>query len=66
MTTTDDREAEMRELAARLYFEVGKTDAGFSLYRESGVDHPVRHDGLSIDEAEDLLNKWKLRGLHGG
>jgi hypothetical protein len=26
----------------------------------------VRHDGLSLDEVEDILNTWKLRGPHGG
>jgi hypothetical protein len=23
-------------------------------------------DGLSLDEVEDILNIWKLRGPHGG
>jgi len=26
----------------------------------------VRHEGLAIEEAEQLLETWKLRGLGGG
>jgi hypothetical protein len=38
----------------------------FSLYRDVDVPEPIRHDGLRLDEAEDILNTWKLRGPHGG
>jgi len=27
---------------------------------------PVRHEGLTLDEVEEILNTWKLHGLHGG
>ena len=26
----------------------------------------VRHESLTLDEAEEVLNTWKLRGFHGG
>jgi hypothetical protein len=30
------------------------------------VSSPVREDGLTLQQAEELLNEWKLRGFHGG
>jgi AcrR family transcriptional regulator len=66
MDSTHGREEELRELARRLYFRVERTGDRFSICREAGVEQPVRHDGLTLDEAEEVLNKWKLRGFHGG
>jgi hypothetical protein len=66
MDSTHGREEELRELARRLYFRVERTGDRFSICREAGVEQPVRHDGLTLEEAEEVLNKWKLRGFHGG
>jgi hypothetical protein len=67
MHETDiDREARLRELASKLFFTLTKEGSRFSLYREADVSQPVRHDGLSLDEVEETLHTWKLRGFHGG
>lgn len=60
------REAELKDLAGRLYFTVTKEGSTFSLYRDVDVSEPVRHDDLTLDEVEEVLNTWKLRGLQGG
>jgi hypothetical protein len=61
-----DREARLRELASRLLFTLTKEGSRFFLYREADVSRPVRLDGLTLDEVEEALNTWKLRGPHGG
>jgi hypothetical protein len=61
-----DREARLRELASKLFFTLTKEGSRFGLYREADVSQPVRHDGLTLDEVEETLNTWKLRGFHGG
>jgi hypothetical protein len=61
-----DREARLRELAAKLFFNLEKQGLRFALYRDVDVSQPVRRDGLTIDDVEELLNTWKLRGPHGG
>jgi hypothetical protein len=61
-----DREARLRELAARLLFTLENQESRFALYRDVDVPKPVRHDRLTLDEVEDVLNTWKLRGPHGG
>jgi hypothetical protein len=64
--TDADRETRLRELASKLFFTLTKEGSRFSLYREADVSQPVRHDGLTLDEVEETLNTWKLRGFHGG
>ncbi|HEY7764872.1 MAG TPA: hypothetical protein VIB38_07765, partial [Aestuariivirgaceae bacterium] len=61
-----DREARLCELAARLLFTLENQGSRFALYRDVDVPKPVRHDRLTLDEVEDVLNTWKLRGPHGG
>jgi hypothetical protein len=61
-----DREERLRELASKLFFALQKQGSRFALYREVDVPKPVRHDDLTLDEVEDILNTWKLRGPHGG
>jgi hypothetical protein len=61
-----DRERRLRELAAKLLFRFECRGARVSLYRDVDVPKPVRHDDFTLDEVEDLLNTWKLRGPHGG
>ena len=60
------REARLRELASKLFFTLTAESSRFALYRDVDVSKPVRHDGLTLDEAEEILNTWKLRGPHGG
>jgi hypothetical protein len=59
-------DAGLRELASRLFFKLETRGARFALYRDVDVSQPVRHDHLTLDEVEDVLNTWKLRGPHGG
>jgi hypothetical protein len=59
-----DRERAANELAERLFFELEKHGDRFSLHRKIG-DH-ARRDNLSIDEVEQVLERWKLEGPHGG
>jgi hypothetical protein len=61
-----DREARLREVASKLFFTLKNQGSRFSLYRDVDVSEPVRHDGLSLNEVEDILTTWKLRGPHGG
>ena len=60
------REARMRTLAKRLEFRVEENDGRFTLTRTTDVPEAVREEHLTLSEAEDLLQTWKLRGPHGG
>lgn len=42
------------------------TPERFTLSRTADVLRPVRREGLSLGDAEELLTTWKLRGLEGG
>jgi hypothetical protein len=61
-----DREVRLRELASKLFFTLTAEGSRFALYRDVDVSKSVRHDGLTLDAAEEILNTWKLRGPHGG
>lgn len=61
-----DREADLRALADKLLFRLERSGDKFTLTRTADVSKPVRHENLSLDEVEELLNTWKLRGLGGG
>lgn len=61
-----EREAHLRMLADRLLFTVERSGERFTLTRTADVSEPVRHEQLTIDQAEELLGNWKLRGLGGG
>jgi hypothetical protein len=61
-----EREARLQELASRLFFTLDKEGSRFRLYRDADVSQPVRHENLTLDEVEETLNTWKLRGFHGG
>ena len=60
--TSEEREFRMRDLAQRLLFKVEKTDGRFTLIRTSDVSRPVNEKDLTLKEAEELLETWKLRG----
>jgi hypothetical protein len=59
-------EANLRGLARRLQFEVVQHGDRFTLTRTTDVSQPVVEEGLTLSEAEELLERWKLRGLGGG
>jgi hypothetical protein len=61
-----EREAHLRELASKLFFSMEDEGGRFRLYRDADVSRPVRHEGLTLDEVEEILDTWKLRGFHGG
>ena len=60
------REDEMRVLADKLEFKVDKTGSGFTLTRTTDLSRPERAENLTLSQAEELLETWKLRGLGGG
>jgi len=60
----NEREARMRKLAGQLEFTVEKTGDRFTLVRTVDVERPEREEYLTLDQAEELLETWKLRG-HG-
>jgi hypothetical protein len=64
--SADEREAHLFALAERLQFSVEKNGDRFTLERTAGVKRPERESDLTLDEAEELLRRWKLRGLGGG
>ncbi len=65
-SSSDQREQHLRALADKLLFTVEKSGARFTLSRTADVSRPVRREGLSLKQAEELLATWKLRGLGGG
>ena len=44
----------------------GRLLGSFTLTRTIDVSRPAREENLTLDEARDLLETWKLRGLGGG
>jgi hypothetical protein len=62
----ETREADMRVLAEKLLFEVDKSEGGFTLTRTADLSRPERAENLTLPQAEELLETWKLRGLGGG
>lgn len=65
-TASSEREARLRALAKQLEFEVVKNGERYGLTRTRGVSRPVEETDLSLSQAEELLETWKLRGPHGG
>jgi hypothetical protein len=61
-----EREQHLRHLAEQLLFEVEEKGGRYTLTRTADVSKPVRHEGLMLEQAEEVLNTWKLRGDHGG
>ncbi len=59
-------EHDTRELADRLLFRLERQGSGYALTRDIDVAEPVRHENISLAEAKEILNTWKLRGFHGG
>jgi hypothetical protein len=59
-------QAKLRSLAERLQFEVEQRGDRFTLTRTVDVSRPVVEERLTLSQAEELLERWKLRGLGGG
>jgi hypothetical protein len=59
-------EANLRRLADRLQFKVDRHGDRFVLTRTADVSRPVVEEGLTLSQAQELLQRWKLRGLGGG
>ena len=62
----NEREAHLRVLADKLFFTVEKTGERFTLKRTVDVEEAVCESNLTLDQAEEVLQDWKLRGFHGG
>jgi hypothetical protein len=60
--TPEERESRMRDLAQQLLFTVEEADGRFTLIRTADVSRPVTEKDLTLKQAEDLLETWKLRG----
>jgi hypothetical protein len=60
--TPEERESRLRDLAQRLLFKVEKSNGRYTLVRTADVSRPVTEKDLTLKEAEDLLETWKLRG----
>ncbi|BAQ18647.1 hypothetical protein [Methyloceanibacter caenitepidi] len=63
-TFATDRERAANDLAERLFFELEKHGNRFSLHRKIG--DRMRRDNMTLDEVEQVLERWKLEGPHGG
>lgn len=61
-----ERERDLRTLAERLQFAVEKHGDRFTLTRTNDLERPEIEKDLTLQQAEDLLRTWKLRGLGGG
>ena len=63
-TGSADRERAAFDLAGRLFFQLKKDGDRYSICRELGEFVPQKN--LNLDEVEEILERWKLRGPHGG
>lgn len=58
--------AKLADLAERLQFKLEQHGERFTLSRTADVSRPVVEEDLTLSEAHELLERWKLRGLGGG
>ena len=64
MELDSERERAAFDLAERLFFKLEKQGDRYSLRRDVGEFAP--QSNLGLDEVEQLLERWKLQGPHGG
>ena len=64
MTRPADRQRQLQRLAEKLFFELRKEGDRYALSRKLGEFVP--QSDLTLEEAEEILERWKLRGPHGG
>ena len=62
----NENESNLRALAERLQFTVETVGDRFTLTRTADVAQPVCEEGLTLTQAEEFLETWKLRGFRGG
>lgn len=62
----EQREQRLNKLAKMLLFRLHAEGQRYTLTRDVDVSKPVRHENLTLDEVEEILSTWKLRGFHGG
>jgi len=61
-----NRERKVKHLAKQMFFRLTREGDRYSLCRTAGLSGPARRDDLTLDQVEEELEKWKLRGYHGG
>ena len=64
--TDSERETHLRDLAERMQFRMEKSGERFTLTRTADLSRPERETELTLDEVQEMLDTWKLRGLSGG
>ena len=65
MPANNEREVHLRVLADKLLFKVERSGECFTLTRTADVSKPVRHERLTIEQAEELLGARPRRRLSG-
>ena len=66
MAGANEREAHLRALTEQLQFSVETHGDRFTLIGTADVSRPERQSDLTLDQMEDVLCRWRLRGLGGG
>jgi hypothetical protein len=61
-----EREAHLRLLAEQLEFRMEGCGGRYTLTRTTDLPRTEREENLTLDQVQDLLDTWKLRGLGGG
>jgi hypothetical protein len=49
-----------------MQFRMEKFGDRFTLTRTADLSRPEREQDLTLDQVQELLDTWKLRGLSGG
>jgi len=61
-----NRERKAKHLAEKMFFKLTRKGDRYSLCRTVGLSGPARRENLTLEEVEEELETWKLRGPHGG
>jgi len=61
-----EREAHLRTLAEQLEFRMDGAGGRYTLTRTVDLSRTEREENLTLDQVQELLDTWKLRGLGGG
>jgi hypothetical protein len=61
-----EREERLRQLASKLFFTLEHKGSRYELYRDADVERPVRHEGLTLDQVEQILNRGNSEGRTAG
>jgi hypothetical protein len=60
------RERKAKRLAEKMFFKLTRKGDRYSLCRTAGLSGPARRENLTLEQLEEELETWKLRGPHGG